>query len=127
MAEKMTIEKIMTRGAYEGFTPYMIATLINIELAKRGLEEIRPQMMYNYDKNGIINGVKAQNKGRGYTTVEVNTFVTRFVEMRAKKAASATKVTTPAAPSSFTVEDVEAATEYRSEVEPMLELDEIEA
>lgn len=99
MAQKMDIQKVWTRGAHEGFTPYMVATLINVELAQRGLEIIRPQMMYNYDKNGLINGTKNQNADRGYTTDEVKAFVEKFANMRQAKA----KAVVPQ-----TVEDIDA-------------------
>jgi hypothetical protein len=97
MAKKMDIKKVWTRGAAEGFTAYMVATIVNEELRKLGLEEIRPQMMYNYDKNGLINGAKGQNAQErdgkfGYTT-----------------------------------EDIETAAEYLAETEPTLEFENIDA
>lgn len=102
MAAKMDIQKIWTRGEHEGFTAYMIATIVNEELAAKGLEQIRPQMMYNYSKNGLINGVKNQHAVRGYTTPEVVEFVNRFVAMRAAKGTK----TTPT-PEPQTVEDID--------------------
>jgi hypothetical protein len=107
MAKKMDIQRVWTRGEHEGFTAYMVATIVNVELANRGLEEIRPQMMYNYDKNGLINGTKGQNalerEGKlGYTTEEVIAFANKFADMRQAKAANAP------APKVETVEDIDA-------------------
>lgn len=118
MAKKMDISKIWARGENEGFTPYMIATLINLELASKDLEQIRPQMMYNYDRNGVINGTKRQNDERGYTTNEVLEFINRFVAMRVAKGKTNRKA--PIVASSFTVEDVESASEYMAESNPEL-------
>jgi oligoribonuclease (3'-5' exoribonuclease) len=101
MATKMDIAKVIARGTHEGFTAYMVATLVNAELVNRGLEEIRPQMMYNYSKNGLINGVKNQHVERGYTMAEVVAFVEKFATMRQNKAAGQV----PAAPQ--TVEDID--------------------
>jgi len=98
---KMDVAKVWARGQHEGFTPYMIATLINSELAGLGLDEIRPQMMYNYDKNGLINGTKKQNAERPYTADEAVAFVHKFVTMRSNKA----KAAEPAKP--VTVEDID--------------------
>lgn len=86
MAAKMNIQKVYARGEHEGWTPYMISRIVNEALTARGLDEIPSQMMYNYDKNGLINGTKKQNEVRGYTTAEAEAFRDRFVEMRAKKA-----------------------------------------
>lgn len=104
MAKKMDIRKVWARGEAEGFTAYMVATIVNVELTARGLDEIRPQMMYNYDRNGLINGQKGQNglerNGKlGYTTPEVVAFANKFADMRQKKAAAATPQT---------VEDIDA-------------------
>lgn len=81
----MEISKVWARGAAEGFTPYMVARIVNEALKENGLEQIIPQMMYNYDRNGLINGTKAQNQQRGYTTEEVIKFVEKFVAMRIAK------------------------------------------
>jgi len=98
---KMTIAQIMARGAHEGFTPYQIATLINVQLTAAGIAEIRPQMMYNYDRNGLINGTKGQAKDRYYTTAETEAFVNKYVAKAIAKAQAAT-------PAPQTVEDIDA-------------------
>lgn len=86
MANKtLSVEQIMTRGAVEGLTPYQIATLINAKLVAVGLEAIRPQMMYNYDKNGLINGTKKSNAVRPYTIEEAVPFVEKYVAKRIVK------------------------------------------
>jgi hypothetical protein len=125
MAEKMDIRKVWTRGEHEGFTAYMVATIVNVELDRRGLEQIRPQMMYNYDKNGLINGTKGQNKENrdgkfGYTTAEVVAFAEKFGNMREAKGR---KVPVAPAASAFSIEDVAEAAEYIAETEPTLEFE----
>jgi hypothetical protein len=125
MAKKMDIKKVWTRGEAEGFTAYMVATIVNVELGNRGLEEIRPQMMYNYDRNGLINGTKGQNgqerNGKfGYTTPEVIAFANKFADMREAKGR---KAPVPPAPSAFSIEDVETAAQYVAETVPTLDIE----
>jgi len=125
MAKKMDIKKVWTRGNAEGFTAYMVATIVNEELRKRGLEEIRPQMMYNYDKNGLINGTKGQNGQErngtfGYTTEEVIAFANKFASMREAKGR---KAPVPPAPSAFSVEEVEQIVAELANENPTLDIE----
>jgi hypothetical protein len=119
MANKtLSVEQVIARGIAEGFLPYSIARLINDQLEKAGFEQIRPQMMYNYDRNGLINGTKAQNSVRPYTLDETNKFVTKFVAMRIAKGRKVQTI----APSSFQVEQIEAISAEILETEPQLEI-----
>lgn len=99
----MTIAQIITRGENEGFTPYMIASLVNAQLESAGVEPIRPQMMYNYDSNGMINGTKKQSAQRKYTSTEVEAFLGRWVPKYIAKKTGQAVPTTPQ-----TVEDIDA-------------------
>jgi hypothetical protein len=84
MANKsLTVEQIMARGEIEGFTAYQIAQLINAKLTAAGFEQIRPQMMYNYDRNGmIVKGQKDVTKTRTFTMAETIEFVEKFTTKR---------------------------------------------
>jgi hypothetical protein len=79
MANKnLTAEQIIARAEVEGITVYQIAKLINFKLTELGYQEVRPQMMYNYNKNGLINGTKD-----GEVTIEqALAFVDKFVGRR---------------------------------------------
>jgi hypothetical protein len=81
---KLTDAQIIARGEAEGFTAYQIAQLINTKLISAGCEPIRPQMMYNYDRNGlIVKGSKDRvASGERYTTEEVMAFVNKFTTKR---------------------------------------------
>jgi hypothetical protein len=90
--KSLSIAQVIARGTIEGFLPYSIARLINDQLEKAEYEQIRPQMMYNYDRNGLINGTKSQNSVRPYSLAETEKFVEKFVAMRIAKGR---KVQTP--------------------------------
>jgi hypothetical protein len=59
-------------------TPYKIASLYNKGVAVLSdLPEMRPQMMYNYDRNGlIVKGVKGKKL---YTKTEVREWMVRYL------------------------------------------------
>lgn len=58
-------------------TSYKIHNIINGTFKVLGVEkEIKPQMMYNYSKNGMISGIKLQKQ---YNKDEVTKFVTKYV------------------------------------------------
>jgi hypothetical protein len=83
---KLTSETIITRGETEGVTAYQIATLINEKLIAAGLDKIRPQMMYNYSRNGmIVKGQKGDMSHR-YTVAEATTYAETFATKRINKA-----------------------------------------
>lgn len=63
-------------------TPYSIAKVLNEKLTEAGLKNVPPQMMYNYAKNGLINGVKGVKK---YNQSEVDAFVTKQMDKRTSK------------------------------------------
>lgn len=59
-------------------TPYKIATIINGTFKVLGVEkQIPTQMMYNYDRNGMI--VKGKKSVKSYDKDEVTAFVTKYV------------------------------------------------
>jgi len=73
------IEELVTVafGTDETITPYKVATIINGTFKITGTDkQIPPQMMYTYDKNGMIakgfKGVKAYNRE------QVTAFVTKY-------------------------------------------------
>lgn len=76
-----TISQVMSQYGDEweniGYTPYAVAQIINDTFVELGSDKsIRPQMMYNYARNGLINGVKGSKL---YTAEEVGAFVIRYV------------------------------------------------
>lgn len=63
----------------EAWTPYQVSTVVNKALEAVGTEyRVRPQMMYNYDRNGMI--VRGSKDKKRFTEDEVIAFATRFVE-----------------------------------------------
>lgn len=86
---KLTSDQIIARAEAEGgLTPYQIASLINYKFEAAGRKDlcIRPQMMYNYDRNGlIVKGVKNVVNTRNtckYTVDEGTTFVDKYVSKK---------------------------------------------
>jgi len=64
-------------GTDETITPYKIATVINGVFRIMGAEKRIPtQMMYNYDRNGLI--VKGKKGAKAYTRDEVTAYVTKY-------------------------------------------------
>jgi len=63
----------------ENVTPYQIWKLVSIQLEERGLKGIPSQMLYNYARNGGINGTKACKR---YKKSEVLAFVEKYVTKR---------------------------------------------
>jgi hypothetical protein len=64
----------------EEFTSYQVHSVLNKVLEIVGLEyRVRPQMMYNYSKNGLISGIKGQKR---YDRDQVLRFVEKFVSKR---------------------------------------------
>lgn len=85
----LTTEQIIARGELEGFTAYQIAKLVNVKLAGANVELVRPQMIYNYSKNGMIAKGKKGDMSVRYTRDEVESFVEKF---SSKRIAKGTKV-----------------------------------
>lgn len=64
-------------GTDETVTPYKIATIINKTFEVMGAEKRIPtQMMYNYDRNGMI--VKGKKSVKAYTKDEVTAYVNKY-------------------------------------------------
>lgn len=64
------------------YTAYGVSKVLNAILRDAGLKEVRPQMMYNYLRNGLlVKGEKIFGENlRNVTNEEVLTFVGRYVE-----------------------------------------------
>lgn len=59
-------------------TPYQIHTVVNTMFDALGSSRtVRPQMMYNYDSNGLI--VKGKKAAKRYTREEAAAFAVKFV------------------------------------------------
>jgi hypothetical protein len=64
-------------GTESTITPYKIATIINKAFEVTNTEKRIPtQMMYNYDRNGLI--VKGKKGVKAYTKDEVQTYVVKY-------------------------------------------------
>jgi hypothetical protein len=85
MNKTLSIEQIRTRAAVEGITLYQIARILNDQLEKAGRTDltVRPQMIYNYGKNGMV--VKGLKGTDGYTLEQADAFDERFVKNRIAK------------------------------------------
>jgi hypothetical protein len=64
----------------DSYTAYGIATVLNKILSRVGREPVRPQMMYNYARNGlIVKGEKVTGQTlRMFTKAEVATFIVKY-------------------------------------------------
>lgn len=71
------LEGILVQDEYSS---YGIHTVINLILVANGLDKIRPQMMYNYARNGlIVKGEKIFGPSlRNFTPSEVAEFIIRY-------------------------------------------------
>lgn len=111
MANKvLTVEQIIARGRSEGFTAYQIWKLIDAKLTAAGYPEhgVRPQMIYNYDRQGmVVKGHKNVTASRTFTEAEVMSFVEKFTTRKIEKLQAAKA----------------AETETEAQVEGQLELD----
>jgi hypothetical protein len=58
------------------FNPYQISKILNSLLLELGFKVIPSQMMYNYNKNGLISGIKNQKM---YTKEEVELWITKYL------------------------------------------------
>lgn len=79
-----TVDIVKILVTEDEYSAYGISTVLNNILKWAGASEIRPQMMYNYARNGMI-VPKVQIAGatlRKITKDEVVAFVVRFVEKR---------------------------------------------
>jgi hypothetical protein len=76
----MSAEIIQSMVTDPSYTAYGVHTLLNRILASAGREPIRPQMMYNYLRNGLlVKGIKIHGATlRTVTNQEVVTFLVRY-------------------------------------------------
>jgi hypothetical protein len=82
-ATELSVEEIVSElvgtafGDQATITCYKIATVINGVFEATGTaKKIPTQMMYNYDRNGLI--VKGKKGVKAYTKDEVTTYVTKY-------------------------------------------------
>lgn len=81
------VTKELIEAAFEGvttITSYKLASIINGIFKVVGFDkQIPPQMMYNYSKNGMINGTKDMKQK--YNKDEVTKFVTKYIKKQLNK------------------------------------------
>jgi hypothetical protein len=77
-----TVDIIKALVTEDEYSAYGIHTVLNGILKEVGKDAIRPQMMYNYARNGmIVKGQKIFGETlRPFTTDEVVAFIVRYVE-----------------------------------------------
>ena len=77
-----TVDIVRTLVTEEEYSAYGIHTVLNVILKENGKDPVRPQMMYNYARNGMI--VKGQKifgaTLRPFTAEEVVEFIVRYVD-----------------------------------------------
>lgn len=89
MAAKIEIDEQVVAGyrtvlqemlTEESYTSYGISAVLNKILVANGSDKIRPQMMYNYARNGlIVKGEKIFGASlRDFTAIEVTEFLIRY-------------------------------------------------
>jgi len=100
------LEGILTA---EEYSAYGIHTVLNQVLVANGLDKIRPQMMYNYARNGlIVKGAKIFGQSlRNFTKDEVAEFIVRYSHRNGVEV----KVGQPAADPNQLVLDLDSVTE----------------
>jgi hypothetical protein len=74
---RTVLQDALTEGTY---TSYGISAVLNKILVANGADKIRPQMMYNYARNGlIVKGEKIFGASlRDFTAIEVTEFLIRY-------------------------------------------------
>lgn len=66
----------------ETYSPYAIIKVVNVVLEAAGVKALPPQMGYNYDKAGLITGVKGQ---RVYTAAEASGWAEKYLAKKLAK------------------------------------------
>jgi hypothetical protein len=80
------IDTILEQFPNDQITPYLIAKAVNAALTVLGVLKqgepysVRPQMIYNYDTNGLI--VAGSKKLKRYTKAQVRAFAIKFIQKR---------------------------------------------
>lgn len=87
------LEEIVTEQSYSA---YAVSKVLNQIMVANGRDEIRPQMMYNYARNGLlVQGVKIFGASlREITSEEVMEFIIRYcvrngIEIKVKETVNA--------------------------------------
>jgi len=82
---KLNIQQIQARGDAEGFTAYQIWRILSNQVEIEGLLTAkgvpawsRPQMVYNYNRNGMV--VRGQKNVERFTREQVEQFVTKQLD-----------------------------------------------
>lgn len=78
--ETTQLDKVLENCVTEDtYTCYRVAKVFNAVLSHMDLDkQIRPQMVYNYDTNGLI--VKGKKNVRKYGKSEVRSWIKRYVQ-----------------------------------------------
>lgn len=72
------VSALVSKIGTETVTPYGVHNIVNGAFKILGSEkQIRPQMMYNYDKNGLI--AKGKKGIKEYNKAEVTAFAIKYV------------------------------------------------
>jgi hypothetical protein len=95
---KLDLVQIYTRGDAEGFTAYQIWRILNAEVVSEGLKNAkgqlawsRPQMVYNYNRNGMV--VQGQKNVDRFTRDQVDAFVQKqLAKLRSNQGKKETEV-----------------------------------
>jgi hypothetical protein len=79
---KLNLDQIQSRGDVEGYTAYQIWRILSAAVTAEGLLTAkgvpawtRPQMVYNYNRNGMV--VPGQKNVDRFTRDQVEAFVTK--------------------------------------------------
>lgn len=84
---ELDLEELL--GDEQEFTAYRIHTKLNEIFEVAGVEKVRPQMIYNYARNGMVVKGESVQKGnyipRTYTRAEVLEFITKFAPRYVKR------------------------------------------
>lgn len=74
------LEVLQTVVTEQQYSAYAVHTVLNLIMVANGKEKVRPQMMYNYARNGlIVTGEKIFGAAlRTFTSSEVCEFLIRY-------------------------------------------------
>lgn len=73
--------------SFRSLTPYACAKVVNAELRELGLPELRPQMFYNYVKDGRIASFIAADEKRKVSELDLATWFEGYLGRKAAAAA----------------------------------------
>ena len=75
-----------TTATTQTYTPYGVAKLLNDTFTANGIDRtVPPQMIYNYTKNGMINGTKyPKTAGVTFDEDTVKAWIIKYIEKNYK-------------------------------------------